>query len=114
MISALSHVPRNNCLKSPSRRVKILPSCVPGIRQNSSFTLSVSGLSASLAAQCTWALFQAGQLNFKIPNFSDLAWWELKMVLKGRVSPYYTGTDAGLSQKYSHTKAQGCGVWSKA
>lgn len=75
------------------------------------FTLTVSGPSACPAAQCTRVLSQAGQLSFRTQNFRDPAWCRPMLVLCG--GSLHAGTEAGLSQKGSCTKAQGHGVWGK-
>lgn len=61
--------------------------------------------SVHLVMQYTCVLSQAGWLSFKTPKFRELAWGNPSWSSQGRSC--HTETDAYLSQKGSHTKAQG-------
>lgn len=63
--------------------------------------------------QCNalWALSLPSWLSFKIPYFKDLVWQGSALVFWGRVIS--AGTDAGLTQKNSHTRAQKQGIHTK-
>ena len=54
---------------------------VTGVLQLTAFTLPMCGASAHPTAQCVCVLSQAGWLSFKTPNFRELVWYGLTLVL---------------------------------
>ena len=101
---------------STFRRVNNYLSCILGIFHIAVFTLSVSGLIGRLE-QCgtLLALPQPSLISLKLQTFGVCldpfrqgpCWSSGKGIL-------HIGMDAGLTQKRSHTRALGHGIWRKA